>query len=67
MDIGLGKAFPVHEQIRLNFKAEGFNMLNSVIFGNPAAGVTGGTFGRITGTRADYTPRVFQFALRLEF
>jgi hypothetical protein len=67
VDVGLGKAFAVHEQVRLNFKAEGFNMLNSVIFNNPATGITGGTFGRITSTRADYTPRVFQFALRLEF
>lgn len=68
VDFGLGKAFPIHEQVRLNFKAEGFNMLNSVIFGNPAAGASGGTgFGRISTTRADYSPRAFQFALRLEF
>jgi hypothetical protein len=67
VDFGLGKAFPIHEQVRLNFKAEGFNMLNSVIFASPAGGVTGGTFGRITSARSDYLPRVFQFALRVEF
>ena len=67
VDIGLGKAFPIHENYRLNFKAEGFNMLNSVIFSNPGTTVGSSTFGKITSTRADYNPRAFQFALRLEF
>lgn len=67
VDIGLSKAFPIHEDMRIQFKAEGFNMLNSVIFANPGSGVTSGTFGRITSTRADYLPRVFQFAVRFEF
>ena len=67
MDFGIGKYFPIHENVRLNFKAEGFNMLNSVIFSNPVTNVSSGTFGRIVSTRPDYDARRFQFALRLEF
>jgi hypothetical protein len=51
--------------VRLQFRAEAFNALNSSIFNNPNTAPTNGAFGRITGTQAQN--RTFQFALKLEF
>ena len=69
VDITLAKSFPIHENLHLNFRAEGYNMLNSVTFGNPNTGLNlnSSNAGFITTTRADYNPRVWQFAMRVEF
>lgn len=67
VDAAVAKSFPIHEALRLNFRAEGFNLLNSALFGNPTGTIGSANLGYITTTRADYQPRVFQFALRLEF
>ena len=69
VDITLEKSFPIHDSLHLNFRAEGYNMLNSALFGNPNTGLNlnSSTAGYITATRVDYTPRIYQFALRLEF
>jgi len=67
VDGSIAKDFPVHEQLKLNFRAEGFNLLNSVMFGGANGGLGTANTGYITSTRADYQPRLFQFALRLEF
>jgi hypothetical protein len=44
-----------------------FNVLNSVIFANPVAGITNAQFGNINAVQAGYQPRQAQFALRYEF
>jgi hypothetical protein len=67
VDASLAKTFPLYERARLNFRAEGFNLLNSVSFNSPTTNLGSGNFGRISATRADYSPRVFQLALRVEF
>jgi hypothetical protein len=66
MDMGLGKTFPIYQdKVNLKFRADAFNVLNHPTFSNPNSDITSGTFGQITSTTS--TPRVGQFALRLEF
>ena len=75
MDMGLGKTFPIYgDKVKLNFRADAFNVLNHPVFaaptGTPTTGVddiTSGSFGQITGTSTTILPRVMQFAARLEF
>ena len=62
-DLSALKNFAISEQVRLQFRAEAFNALNSSIFNNPNTNPTSGAFGRITGTQA----RTFQFGLKLLF
>ena len=59
------KVVPIHESMRLEFRAELFNTFNHVNFTNPS-GLTYGlpTFGTITGT---YDPRIIQVAAKFLF
>ena len=83
-DMGMFKNIPLlKEHIRLQFRAEAFNIFNHPAFYNPATSLTSGTFGRITTTLAnpsagaggnavsgDQTnggPRIIQLALKLTF
>jgi hypothetical protein len=63
-DFGLIKNTKMTERANLQFRAEFFNIFNNVNFGQPAANVSAGSFGRILGA-AD--PRIIQFALKLSF
>ncbi|MBV8549801.1 MAG: TonB-dependent receptor [Acidobacteriaceae bacterium] len=64
-DASIFKNFLFAERLRLQFRAEAFNIENRANFNNPNATVSAGvTFGRITSA-AD--PRVLQFALKLFF
>ena len=57
---------PYREGMRLDFRAEFFNVFNHAQFGQPGADIsTGSTFGVINSTVNN--PRVMQFALKLEF
>lgn len=68
VDLSLFKVFPIREQIGMEFRAECFNLTNTVSFANPNASLGGGPdFGVITGTTTNYQPRVMQFALKLRF
>ena len=51
--------------MKLQFRAEAFNLTNTVAFGLPNANVSGGSPGVITSLAAD--PRIMQFALRFSF
>src|SRR5205807_2481146 len=65
-DIAALKSFRIIESLRLQFRSEFFNVLNHPSFGNPNANISNPTrVGTITGT--SNSPRVIQFALRLEF
>ncbi|HWC97507.1 MAG TPA: TonB-dependent receptor [Candidatus Sulfopaludibacter sp.] len=68
-DMALAKTFRLFgENHRLQFRAEAFNALNNVNFGNPALSTaTPTTFGEITGYASGAAARVMQFALRYEF
>jgi hypothetical protein len=61
-NISLAKTFNITEQIRLDFRAEAFNLLNRVIFGTGNANLNAGTFGQVTSAN---TPRQMQMGLKL--
>jgi hypothetical protein len=60
MDLAVRREFPIHESLRLQFRAEAFNIFNHPNFGtidasycSPAAAGTTCMFGRATATLAD--------------
>jgi hypothetical protein len=63
LDFSMLKVFPIHERLRLQFRAEAFNILNQVVFSSPNATVGGASLG-IIGSQAN-TPRNVQLALKL--
>ncbi|MEQ1883739.1 MAG: TonB-dependent receptor [Bryobacteraceae bacterium] len=66
VDLSIFKDFRITEGTKLQFRAEGFNITNTPLFGLPNSTV-GANFGRITTTNAFYTPRDIQLALKLIF
>ena len=63
-DLALQKDFHVIERQSVQFRAEAFNLPNSVSMGNPDTTYDGNHFGQITSA----TPaRIIQFALRYSF
>lgn len=78
IDTALQREFIVEKGLKLQFRAEGFNIFNHPNFGLPNATLTAGTFGQATtmlngalvGVNPLYQiggPRSFQFALKLSF
>ena len=65
-DASLFKGFTLTERLKLQFRAEGFNILNRPQFVNPDANVNGSGFGVINTTR-QFSERQIQFALRFVF
>jgi hypothetical protein len=83
VDFSVIKRFRIHEQKRLEFRAEFFNLFNHVNFDNPIANLnvisqSGGSIdantGRITNpgdfgriVATSSNPRLIQFAIRFDF
>ncbi|MCX6592252.1 MAG: TonB-dependent receptor [Acidobacteria bacterium] len=68
MDLSFFKSFTIKEGIRTQFRAESFNFLNHTNLANPNACVDcPGVAGRIFGAFANYVPRQWQMALKVEF
>ncbi len=67
LDTAVMKNFkmPWSENHVLQIRWESFNAFNHNSFGLPAAGITGATFGQITGSSS--APREMQFAFRYSF
>jgi hypothetical protein len=75
-DQAITRQFPLRESMRLEFRAEAFNITNSVRLGAPNATLSG-TYGQITsdqpttgagtGVSAGTGGRIVQFALKLVF
>jgi len=64
-DLSAVKSFPVHERVRMQFRAEAFNVFNRANFSNPFATANNAArFGRIESAAS---PRIMQLALRLTF
>src|SRR6185295_13650030 len=51
IDLSLGKATRIKENVNIQFRAEAFNILNHPNFSQPNRTVTSADFGRITATR----------------
>jgi hypothetical protein len=64
-DMGIIKKTQIREQLNAEFRAEFFNIFNHPQFLNPDSNVSDPTFGLISGTSV--SPRVIQFALKLNF
>jgi Carboxypeptidase regulatory-like domain len=67
MDLNLYKAFVPREGMKLDVRAEIFNLTNHPRFGQPNSGVGDPAFGTINATAFGSLPRYFQFGLRFEF
>src|SRR5579885_27042 len=67
-NFSLGKTIPIKEQIRMDFRAEAFNVFNRVRFGTGPTTLQDPNLGKLTGA-GDLlnTPRQMQFALKLYF
>jgi hypothetical protein len=60
----VAKNFRITERIRLQYRAEFFNLFNRPTLGNPNTVLSNATVGQITSTG---DPRVIQMALKLVF
>jgi outer membrane receptor protein involved in Fe transport len=76
VDLGVMKFFNFTERVRLQFRAEFFNLSNTPHFALPMLKMSDISFGRLTHTRnpvnfgstgTAYANRMVQFALKLEF
>jgi len=64
-DFSLSRRFSLSERIQLQFRAEAFNLTNSVVFAIPGNVINAPGFGVVTATAN--TPRQIQVVLKLEF
>jgi hypothetical protein len=64
LDFGAVKNFAITERIRLQFRAEIFNITNRVNLNNPNTNQSSPQFGLITSAGS---PRVSQLALKVNF
>jgi hypothetical protein len=78
MDLAVRREFPIHERLKLQFRAETFNIFNHPNFGTINGNFGQATFGQATATLANSLgvlsplyqmggPRSMQFALKLIF
>jgi len=66
-DPSVYKDFALSDRISFQARVETFNVFNTPNLGQPAAVFPSATFGVITSTRTNSTPRQIQGALRLSF
>lgn len=64
-DMTISKFFAITERIRVQYRAEAYNLSNSPYFSNPNVTLGAGTFGRVTGV--GNSPRQMQMALKVIF
>ena len=66
-DLNLYKSFVPKEGMRIEARAEIFNLANHPRFGPPTSDVGDPLYGTVTSDAQGETPRYFQFGLRFEF
>jgi hypothetical protein len=64
-DLAFTKNVTIRERVRVQFRGEFFNFTNTPTFGGPGAGLSGASFGVVSGTASD--PRQAQLGLKLYF
>jgi hypothetical protein len=62
-NVSLAKTFRVTERMRVDFRAEAFNVFNRVVFGGPQTSLNSSTFGVIS-SQAN-SPRQMQGGLKV--
>lgn len=79
VNFSMAKDFAVFERLKVQFRAEAFNLFNHANIGNPnvalptantatgAFNFTGSSFGTVTAMASGYTPRTLQFAGKINF
>ncbi len=71
VDLSIFKDFPLAEGINVQLRAESFNISNTPSFiinsGSGTTTIGSSNFGQVTDVDANYNPRLFQFALKLQF
>ena len=79
VNFSMSKDFAIYERLKVQFRAEAFNLLNHANLGNPSSTLptantttgafnfTGSTFGTISSAASGYTPRVLQLAGKINF
>jgi hypothetical protein len=65
LDASMAKSFTFTERVRMDFRAEFFNLPNHPILGQPGASVNTASEGQINATRVP--SRQIQFGLKLRF
>jgi hypothetical protein len=67
IDMNLYKSFTPKEGMKIDLRAEAFNLFNHPRFAQPDAAFGDPAFGTITADANGYLPRYYQFGLRFEF
>jgi hypothetical protein len=66
--MSVARTFPIYEKVRMEFRAEAFNVFNRVRFGTGSMQLQNAQFGVLTGAGSQLnTPRNLQLALKLYF
>jgi hypothetical protein len=64
INLALSKTTQITDQVRVETRADFFNLLNRAEFMSPDTNISSPTFGRVLST---YDPRIIQLSLRLSF
>lgn len=64
IDMAFSKSTAIRENLKLEVRADMFNLLNHAQFANPDTNISSSTFGRLLYT---FQPRIIQLSLRLSF
>jgi len=64
INMAFSKVTQVNEELRVEMRADCFNLLNHAEFRSPDTNLTSPTFGQVLST---YSPRIIQLSLRLSF
>jgi len=64
-DFSLSKSEPIHEQMRITFQFDAFNLSNTPHYSNPDTNLADSNFGQIGGTNG--IPREFQLGVHFTF
>ena len=71
VDLSLFKNFPLTERVNLQFRAESYNISNTPSFifplGDSSTELGSTNFGQVSNFDPNYTPRLYQFALKAQF
>lgn len=65
LDLSLFRTFPIREDLRIQFRAETFNLTNTPVWGTPVGNYSNANFGRVLSV--SNSPRQLQFTLKLFF